>query len=145
TATDGRGRVLAASDAEVSVIAAHVAGVAADTALGREPSWYPNSLYLIGLARASVFEAPFHTIPIETDRLLRATSTGFAAGNVEGLIAFMTDLLKKNRCETTCASAHCPSARGRAPKGRPSRNRRDPDGRESGQWRVPYRRDHGST
>ena len=58
------GQVLVAGDADVTSIASHMANLAADAALNVEPSRYPYSLYLIGLSRGWVFEAPFHTIPV---------------------------------------------------------------------------------
>jgi molybdopterin/thiamine biosynthesis adenylyltransferase len=67
TAQEDDGHVLAASDADVSIIAYHAARLAVDTALGRDPSLYPYSMYLIGLARWWVFKAPLHTIPIDTE------------------------------------------------------------------------------
>lgn len=65
-AVDGDGRVLMANDADVGVIADHATRLAVDAMLEREPSMFPHSLYLVGLARAWVFEEPFHTIPIAT-------------------------------------------------------------------------------
>jgi molybdopterin/thiamine biosynthesis adenylyltransferase len=67
---DARGNILAASDADVSVISAHAARLAVDTLLGRNPSHFPYSMYLIGLDQAWVFEAPFSAIPIATAHLL---------------------------------------------------------------------------
>lgn len=56
--------VLAASDADVSIIAYHAARLASDSfASVREPQ-YPHSMYLVGLTRAWVFREPFDTIPI---------------------------------------------------------------------------------
>lgn len=56
-----------ATDADVSVIAAHVARFALDTLGSDISSLFPYSMYLIGLQKAWVFTAPFHTIPISTD------------------------------------------------------------------------------
>lgn len=53
-----------ADDADVSVIAAHVARFAIDMLIGRDPSLFPNSVYAIGMDKGSVFEAPFDTRPI---------------------------------------------------------------------------------
>ena len=64
------GIVLTASDADVSVLAYHATRLTIDTLLEREPSMFPYSMYLVGLARSWVFEAPFHTIPIETEHLV---------------------------------------------------------------------------
>jgi len=58
-------RPLVASDADVSVVAAHATRFAMDMLTGREPSAFPFSMYLVGLAQAWVFDAPFHTIPID--------------------------------------------------------------------------------
>ena len=68
------GEVYQASDADVAIIAHHAARLAADTVLTTDDSTYPNSMYLIGLAQAWVFEAPFATIPIATNHLLRGDS-----------------------------------------------------------------------
>lgn len=54
-----------ADDADVTVIAAHAARMAIDTLLPRDPSAYPNSVYLIGLAQGWIFEKPFETYPID--------------------------------------------------------------------------------
>lgn len=56
---------LIASDADVTVISSHAARFALDVLAGREPSAFPQSVYLVGLRRAWIFEAPFHTIPID--------------------------------------------------------------------------------
>lgn len=56
---------LIADDADVTAIAAHAARFAIDALIPREPSHYPNSVYAIGLASASVFSQPFDTYPID--------------------------------------------------------------------------------
>jgi molybdopterin/thiamine biosynthesis adenylyltransferase len=96
TAENADGDVLSASDADVGVLASHATRLAVDTLLGREPSMFPYSMYLIGLARSWVFEAPFHTIPIETDHLLREQSNDPIPSDVlSDNLAFLTDLLEK--------------------------------------------------
>ena len=67
---DADGNVLTATDADVSIIAHHAARLAVDTVLAPNASRYPFSMYLIGLAEAWVFEAPFATIPIDTGSFL---------------------------------------------------------------------------
>jgi sulfur-carrier protein adenylyltransferase/sulfurtransferase len=62
--TRGSGPPLIADDADVSVIAAHAARLAIDT-LTRDPSIFPNSVYLIGLAEGWIFDQPFDTRPID--------------------------------------------------------------------------------
>ena len=54
-----------ASDADVGVIAANAARLAEDTLLAKSPSAFPYSVYLVGLKQAWVFDAPFHTQPID--------------------------------------------------------------------------------
>ena len=75
------GRILVASDADVSILAHHTARLAVDTVLGCDPSAYPYSMYLIGLAYWWVFQAPFHTVPIDTDGFqgTEATTAGLTS------------------------------------------------------------------
>lgn len=55
---------LIADDADVTVIASHAARMAIDTLIPREPSMYPQSVYLIGLAKDWIFDSVFETYPI---------------------------------------------------------------------------------
>jgi sulfur-carrier protein adenylyltransferase/sulfurtransferase len=100
---DDTGRILTASDADVAIIAHHVTRFAVNTMLRNTLSIYPYSIYLIGLERWWVFEAPLHTIPIDTAAFRRkdteAVSTpDDAAENLQ----FLAELLKKS---TDAASA----------------------------------------
>jgi hypothetical protein len=96
TALDPDGHVLAASDADVSIIAYHAARLVVDTALGHDPSLYPYSMYLIGLAQWWVFKAPFHTIPIDTAGVRStAAETAHSAEEWERGFQFLTQLLEK--------------------------------------------------
>lgn len=91
------GKVYQASDADVAIIAHHATRLAADTVLTTDNSSYPNSMYLIGLAQAWVFEAPFTTIPIATNHLLRHeedTEKTNAATNDDNA-EFIVSLIKK--------------------------------------------------
>jgi molybdopterin/thiamine biosynthesis adenylyltransferase len=54
-----------ADDADVTAIAAPAARLAIDTLLAREPSHFPRSVYVIGLAPCVLFEQPFVTFPLE--------------------------------------------------------------------------------
>jgi molybdopterin/thiamine biosynthesis adenylyltransferase len=56
---------MVADDADVTVIASHAARMAIDLLVPRNPSFFPNSVYLIGLAEGWIFEKPFETYPIE--------------------------------------------------------------------------------
>lgn len=55
---------LIADDADVSVIAGHVARFALDTLLDGSSSVFPASAYVIGFAATGIFAAPFDTVPI---------------------------------------------------------------------------------
>ena len=70
------GEPLAASDADVAVVAGHAAKLALDTMLGAENSAYPNSMYLVGLREGWVFEQPFHNIPISMVEVSEETDEG---------------------------------------------------------------------
>ena len=61
----GGGVPAIADDADVTVIAAHAARLAIDTLIPRNPSLFPNSVYLIGLAPGWIFDQPFETYPID--------------------------------------------------------------------------------
>lgn len=56
---------LIADDADVTVIASHAARMAIDLLIPRDPSTFPNSVYLIGLAKCWIFDYPFETYPID--------------------------------------------------------------------------------
>jgi len=58
------GEVLVASDADISIIAHHVAGFVPDCLAPAERSKFPHSMYLVGLTKGWVFDAPFVNIPI---------------------------------------------------------------------------------
>jgi ubiquitin-protein ligase len=63
--TGDDGAPLVADDADVSVIAAHASRLAIDTLIGRTPSAFPVSTYMIGMRSDWLFEAPFETYPID--------------------------------------------------------------------------------
>lgn len=69
TVENSSGQIFTASDADVSVISAHLTRLAIDTILNSDIPLYPYSLYLIGMSKAWVFDQPFCTIPIATDDL----------------------------------------------------------------------------
>jgi len=54
-----------ADDADVTVIAGHAARVSIDVLIPRDPSIFPHSVYLIGLAKGWIFDQPFETRPID--------------------------------------------------------------------------------
>ncbi len=58
------GVVVAASDAEVGIIAHYLALLTLDTLIGSVEAQFPCALYLLGLKKAWVFQQPFHVVPI---------------------------------------------------------------------------------
>jgi molybdopterin/thiamine biosynthesis adenylyltransferase len=54
-----------ASDADVSIIAGHLAAFAIDTLLSRSPSAYPHAVYLIGLQAEWIFDQALEVRPID--------------------------------------------------------------------------------
>lgn len=64
-AADGSAGPLVADDAEVSVIAGHLARLATDVLTRPEDSAFPAPAYAIGLRTAWIFSQPFETWPIE--------------------------------------------------------------------------------
>ena len=61
----GPGAQLIADDADVTVIASHAARMGIDMLIPRNPSIFPNSVCMIGLAEGWIFKAPFETYPID--------------------------------------------------------------------------------
>lgn len=88
--------VVTASDADVSILAHHLVRLAVDCLRPAEESAFPYSLYLVGLSKAWVFEAPFMTIPIDTVGIGEATpDTGETGGMSADTLQFLEGLLKK--------------------------------------------------
>jgi hypothetical protein len=90
--------ILVASDADAGVVSYHAARLAVDCVRNPAESHYPYSMYLIGLEKAWVFDAPFDTRPISTSFLpVRATETldsgQLGAENLE----FLAELLQKEK------------------------------------------------
>ncbi len=54
-----------ADDADVTVMAGHAARMAIDLLIPRDPSIFPNSVYMVGLAQGWIFGQPFDTRPID--------------------------------------------------------------------------------
>jgi molybdopterin/thiamine biosynthesis adenylyltransferase len=96
------GDVLVASDADISIIAHHAARFVPECFASPERAKYPYSMYLIGLAREWVFEAPFATVPISMESCSAAgwgdnTGQEFSPEDVE----FLLGLFKKSEDETS--------------------------------------------
>ncbi|WP_417462958.1 ThiF family adenylyltransferase [Kordiimonas sp.] len=76
----GEAAPMQATDADVSVFAAHISAFALDTLCDAEPSNYDAHAYLVGLKRGWLFDGPFDARPIIADAEIRSTlSTGSEA------------------------------------------------------------------
>jgi hypothetical protein len=64
-----------ADDADVTVIAGHAARMAIDLIIPRDPSAFPHSVYLMGLAQGWIFDQPFETRPIDVGGPASAEAT----------------------------------------------------------------------
>lgn len=95
TLENQEGKAILATDAEVSIIAYHVARFATDILQRRQPSVFPYSMYLIGLAQSWIFKAPFNTIPIATDHLEIQETTTVSNEVISDNLDFLTKILDK--------------------------------------------------
>ena len=87
----GQDRALIATDADVSVFAAHMTAYALDALVDHDPSVYGATAYVIGLKQGWLFEGPFDTRPLTVDAPVRERST---VPNVAELdVAFLSELL----------------------------------------------------
>ena len=97
------GEVMVASDAEIAVIAHSAARLVQDCLSPSERSEFPHSMYLMGLAKSWIFEAPFDTIPISMESFSPA---GWHKGDGKEPTPedqqFLVELIKKrNAADTT--------------------------------------------
>jgi len=97
------GHVLIASDAQVSVVANYAVQFALDSLLEREPSRFPQSLYLVGMDRRWVFEAPMHNVAIETPPPSVTTDEVSDAAESAATMEFLTGLLGARSDEAPAA------------------------------------------
>jgi len=92
------GEVLTASDSDVAIIAHHAARFVPDCFTPPEQAKFPYSMYLIGLTKAWVFDAPFATIPISMESFSTAgwepeKTTEYSQDNVQ----FIVGLIEKQK------------------------------------------------
>jgi molybdopterin/thiamine biosynthesis adenylyltransferase len=93
---DEEGNILIASDADVAVISSHAVQMSIDTLLSRQPSRFPNSVYLIGLSKGWIFREPFHTIPIDIGMPSdKADTEEYSKEELSEGIEFLCSILKK--------------------------------------------------
>ena len=91
------GEPLIASDADVTAVSSHSARFALDILAGHEPSEFPHSVYLVGLSRAWLFEAPFHTLPIDVGEPEPETERGKVGGPPSAETAqFIVDVVERS-------------------------------------------------
>ncbi len=100
---DSTGRVLVASDADVSAIGALLTSLVIDSLLGTEPSRYPQSLYLIGLSRGWIFDAPFHVRPVDTPIQSEEPAAPTNLVGMEEEVDFLVSLMDKAKNESSSA------------------------------------------
>jgi len=92
---DGEENPMVADDADVTAIAAPAARMAIDCLLSRDPSFFPHSVYAIGLAPGSIFTQAFEVFPItlgepprEEDQ--QKLSTEDAAAEIRSILQIIT-------------------------------------------------------
>jgi molybdopterin/thiamine biosynthesis adenylyltransferase len=101
----GAGVPAIADDADVTVIAAHASRMGIDMLIPRDPSAFPNSVYLIGLTKGWIFENPFETYPIKVGPPIASDapeelSPEETAGEVARILQLLTDHQNANSSTT---------------------------------------------
>jgi molybdopterin/thiamine biosynthesis adenylyltransferase/ubiquitin-protein ligase len=82
---------LVAYDSDVGFVATTLTRLAIDTALSRDPGEFPYSVYLLGMRREWIFEAPFDTHPVAVQG--EGWERDENAGNDEDRLAVVEALL----------------------------------------------------
>lgn len=67
-APNADGEVMVADDADVTVVAAHLARLAVDALLRAEDSTFEHSVYFIGMRKNGMFDCAFDTLPLDVGR-----------------------------------------------------------------------------
>ncbi len=100
TTVNDEGEVIAASDADVTLIAANATRMALDILIKREPSDFPCSLYLIGLSQGWIFDQPFRTIPIDLSEVQSIiTEPELPENEANEALGFIEQLISKQKKE----------------------------------------------
>lgn len=100
TAVNREDRVIAASDADVTIIAANATKLALDFLIEREPSDFPYSLYLISLTQERIFKEPFYTIPIDLKNVQSTiTEPELTKDEADENLNFIEQLISKEKNE----------------------------------------------
>ena len=100
TSVSSEGETVVASDADVTLVAAHATRMALDILIKREPSDFPCSLYLIGLSQSWIFDQPFCTIPMNLSEV-RSTiiEPGLSKNEVNEELDFIEKLISNQKNE----------------------------------------------
>lgn len=120
---------LIADDADVTTIAGHAARLAIDTLISRTPSTFPHSVYLLGLAKQWIFDAPFDTYPIDVGQ--HTTSEGSTPADSQEMaaeVARIFQLLTDHKDAATLAESDQQTAAAGTPQSQESGDRRAADG-----------------
>lgn len=88
---------LIAYDSDVGFVATALAQLALDTALSRDPSEFPYSMYLLGMRREWIFKEPFDTRPVDVQGQGWELDEG--TGSDEDRLAVVETLLRMHEGE----------------------------------------------
>ncbi len=106
TETDD-GEVLVASDADIAIIAHHAARFVPDCFIAPGSSKFPNSMYLVGLAKGWVFESPFVNVPISmASYSIGGWDDGKDEGLKQGSAEFLLGLIQKRENATASTTGN---------------------------------------
>lgn len=86
---------LVAYDSDVGLVATALTRLAIDTALSRDPSEFPYSVYLLGMRREWIFEEPFDTRPVDVQG--QGWGRDEDAGSNEDKLAVVEALLRMHQ------------------------------------------------
>ena len=117
-----------ADDADVTAIAAHAARLAIDTLVARAPSEFPHSVYLIGLSRAWIFDAPFDTYPIDVGGPEETRHQVADPDEAAAELKILTQLFKDYQNAPAPAGSDTEAAQPGAQASAEAGDRRPPDG-----------------
>ncbi len=88
------GVVVAASDAEVGIIAHYLALLAVDTLTESGEAQFPYALYLLRLRKAWVFQQPFHVVPLTPEASSAGWSRPVTSDGMSEALSVLKELLE---------------------------------------------------
>jgi molybdopterin/thiamine biosynthesis adenylyltransferase len=89
-----KGVPMVADDADVSVIASHLARFVIDTAAGADSSDFEYSAYMIGLRKEWIFKSSFDIWPIDLGPELPSTTVSNVTQETAGTVSMLLDMFK---------------------------------------------------